>query len=197
MLTLERPETSSLCSVRPVDEMTDHWFLAQVQVQRELSIARELHALSLDYFLPVTQIKIVRHYEGRKHATYQNQVMFSGWIFLNGEESRDRVYRSKYRFGIVPMNEKYEPVLRRELRSFEIALAANPQLGMEPFKFSKNQGVRVTGGPYAGVEGRTDASFRYDRDVPGDETRVWLSAQIMGQKGVPLRIERRYVEPLE
>jgi transcription antitermination factor NusG len=177
--------------------MTDHWFLAQVQVQRELSIARELSALQLDYFLPITQVKIVRHYEGRKHVTYENRVLFPGWLFINGDESRDRVYRSKYRFGIVPMNAKYEPVLRRELKAFEVALSVNPRLGMEPYKFRKAQDVRIIDGPYAGIDGRTDGNFRYDSEVAGDETRVWLSADVMGQKGIPLKIERRYIEPLD
>lgn len=187
MLTLDRPAPSILSSIRPVEEMTDHWFLAQVQVNRELGIARDLAQCGLDYFLPITSIRTIRHYAGRKETRITHRPLFPGWLFVNGDRSRDAVARSKFRFSVFPMSLKYEPKLREELRGLEAAMAYDAELGVAKL-FRAGSVVRVKEQhPMGGFCGRIE---RID-DVVG---RLWMNIQILGSS-VCLEIDMDLVEP--
>lgn len=166
--------------------MSGPWHLCQTHGNQEKSLARKLFAAGTDFFLPLAETKKFVWIE--KVKTPETKPLFPNYIFLAGDDARKLAGEAREKICIYPMSAKYEPKLVSELEGFEFSLSRNPRLGMEVLKFFPREHVRVVGGPYMGLQ---DAL--YDRD--SGEDRVWLSTQLFGQRGAPLEIDRKFIEP--
>ena len=112
--------------------------------------------------------------------------LFPGYVFAKLDKTkRDIVLKSKNVVRIIEVKDQRR--IAKELDQIQMALAADPTLGASE-SFTKGKYVRITDGPFRGLEGIVQS-------VRG-ETRVVLNVDMIGQ-GVPVEVEMHMVEPAD
>jgi transcription antitermination factor NusG len=166
--------------LRPISELTGHWWLCMTHGGQEKRLARRLAAARVDYFLPLSEKR-----DNSRHIT--TRPLFANYLFVNGDESREVCSRAAEKVCIYPVALKSQRPLQHELEQVYRALQSNPALGTETVKITRGTRCRVLHGPMMGIEGV------YDSDAP--EFRVYLVVSYMN-RAVQLAVPREFCEPI-
>lgn len=158
-----------------------HWWVAQTKPRQEKSLARDLLARDIPYFLPqVPKTAIVR---GRKRTSFIP--LFSGYLFLFGNEGERYTSMTTNRissFLPVPDPTKF----RHELRQIWQLIETEAPLTVES-RLQTGDRVRVKKGTLAGVEGTV-----VDRR---GRCRLLVAVHLL-QQGVSMEIDDYMLEPI-
>lgn len=165
-------------SVACVAELPHEWSLIMARPRRPKALAWDLIERGLSYFLPLNEV------DGNVVP------MFDGYLFACGDAASDFCRRSQHVCKVDPIESKAaQSRLVRELSSIELVLFRTKTIDISPVKF-KGQLVRVTSGPFEGVEGRVE-----DFKICGGIAKVVIGCDLLGQ-GATLEIEKRILEPI-
>ena len=157
------------------------WFVLHTKPRQEKALSRDLEALGVSHFLPIT--RTVRYY-GRRKAQAELP-LFPGYVFLRGEV--DEAYeadRTRRVAGIIRVPNQAE--LQDQLASIADALAMDAPLDPHPY-LKRGMPVEVRCGPFKGLRG-----------VVGDkkQNRLVLQVNVLGQAS-SLEIEGSLLDPID
>jgi transcription antitermination factor NusG len=158
------------------------WNVLHVKPRCEKKMAECCRILDVSHYLPLrSETKI---YQRRKVTV--DKPVFPGYVFATFDRTqRLGVLRTNYVVRII------EPLEQRaflhELAQVRRALRVDPTLGaVEALK--KGRRVRITGGPFMGVEGVVEALKR--------STSVLLNVDMIGQ-AVAVEVDKDYLELID
>ena len=161
--------------------MTDEpqWHVLHVRPRCEKKLAEHCGSRALECYLPLrTETK---RYQRRRVVV--EKPLFTGYVFaVFGPAERVEVLKSNLVVRVLDTPDQARLV--RELAQVRRALEADPTLGACQ-AFTQGRAVRVTGGPFQGVEGVVQT-------VRG-QTRVVLNVEMIGQ-AVAVEVDRDLVE---
>ena len=167
---------------RAIREFTGQWWVAHTKSRNEKSLAHDLAAKEVSYFLPMTWK--VRHIRGR---TFKSLLpIFGGYLFFCGEErQRIDVLRTNRVANLIEVKDQERLV--KELSQIEQALVAGANL--LPHKYIKQgQRCRVIGGPLAELQGIVVKAR--------NETRLVMQIDMLGQ-AASVEINMDMIEPID
>jgi len=164
------------------DPATPRWIVIQTRSRQEKAVADLLGAHGIAVFLPL--VRKVRYYGHRRRAV--DLPLFPSYLFLWGPvEATHPAVASRRAVGAVHTPD--QALLDREL--FNLRLALDGQADLDPYPFlERGRGVRVTAGPFRGVEGVVD-----ERRAPD---RLVLRILTLG-RATALEIDPSILEPLD
>lgn len=168
------------CSQDSCETTTDRkWWAVYTKPRQEKSLARELLNYQVPFFLPLITKRMI--YRGRR---IQSQLpLFSGYLFLLGsDEERLRAVATNRVSQLVTVHD--EASLVSDLRSIHQLIQADAPLSVES-RLQPGKRVRVTAGPFMGLEGTVEACKSGYRLIVG--------VQLL-QRGVSLEIDDAYLE---
>lgn len=169
----ENPEVSCGTSV------DRKWWAVYTKPRQEKSLARELLTSQVPFFLPLISKRII--YRGRRIQSLLP--LFSGYLFLFGnDEERLRAVSTNRISQLVTVFDAAGLV--RDLRSIHQLIQSNAPLSVES-RLQPGKRVRVTAGPFMGLEGTVEACKSGYRLIVG--------VQLL-QRGVSLEIDDAYLE---
>ncbi len=161
-LAQTRPEPRSGQPTRIVDVQLhappdERWFVLQTRARQEKAIAQTLAARGVAHFLPC--IERTRRYQHRKRTV--QQPLFPGYVFLHGTvEDTWLAIETKRLARVIDVPDQQQ--ITEELAHLRAAL--NGGAALEPCdQLTAGRRVRVTSGPFAGVEGVIESHCRADR----------------------------------
>jgi len=181
-LAVEREARCALSKASGARLGGDRWHVLQTRARQEKALARTLGAAGVQHFLPL--VSRVRYHGGRRRVV--REPLFASYMFLWGPneaayfaiETR-RVVRS------VPVPDQAR--LEHELEQIRAALALG--VGLDAYRgLARGRRVRVTAGPFQGLEGMVE-----DRARPG---RLVLWVHTLG-RGASLEIDADLLEPAD
>ena len=157
------------------------WWVAQTKPRQEKSLARELLARDIPFYLPqVRKTSVVR---GRKQTSFIP--LFSGYLFLFGDDAERHTSMTTNR--IAQFLQVKDPLeLSRQLWQVSRLVQAGAPLTVEA-RIKPGDQVRVRSGTLAGVEGIVVARRR--------KCRLIVSVQLI-QQGVSMEIDDHLLEPI-
>lgn len=136
----------------------------------------------LEHYLPLRQETKV--FQRRKVTV--NKPVFPGYVFVQMPATkRELALKSNYVVRMIPV--KDQDTFLWEVEQVQKALTVDPTLGATQ-AFSCGRLVRVTGGPFQGLEGKVVT-------VKG-ETRVMLNVDMIGQ-AVSLEVDMDLLDPIQ
>ncbi len=150
----------------PVDSQSV-WHVLRTRSRQEKALVATLAGVGYRTFLPL--VRQVKYYGHRRRVV--ERPLFSSYLFLWGPiEAAYYAVGTKRVAGLIEVKDQAR--LEWELAQIRLALDGNAELS--PYGYLK-QGtrVRVTGGPFMGLEGLVDSDVRQDRLV--------LQVQALGQ----------------
>jgi transcription antitermination factor NusG len=140
------PSESATVLDQSVDEQRC-WQVLYTKARQEKAVARELLRAEVPFYLPLIPKTAVRR--GRRSTSYLP--LFTGYVFLWGnEQERIRALKTNRLSRILPVERPEELV--NDLRQIEQLIAAEAPLTIEE-RLQPGDPVRVTDGPFAGLEG--------------------------------------------
>lgn len=158
------------------------WHILHTRSRQEKALAEVLYAGGVDCFLPL--VRKVRHYGHRRRVV--EAPLFPSYLFLWGTlETTYHATATRRTAGIVRVADQLR--LDRELLQIRLALQGDAELDPYPF-LEKGRAVRVTGGPFRGIEGLVD-----ERRTPD---RLILQIHTLG-RATALEIDPSLVEPVD
>lgn len=158
------------------------WCVLHVKPRCEKKIAQACCALGIEYFLPLrSETKVYQ----RRKVTVEKPV-FPGYVFAAIDRDQ-RVALLKTQQIVRTLETDEEERLIHELEQVRKALDVDPSLGADT-ALKKGAAVRITGGPFMGVEGWVEA-------VRG-QNKVCLSVDMIGQ-AVVVEVAREYLDPID
>ena len=158
------------------------WFVLHTKSRQEKALARDLAAIGVDHYLPLTVH--TRTHGGRKAVV--EEPLFPGYVFLLG--TTDQAYqadRTKRVANLIRPHDQKQ--LEWELRNIRIALESSAVLDPYP-RLVRGRRVEVTSGPFRGLQGVIEER--------GKEARLVLQVDVLG-RGVSLEIDGSQVELLD
>lgn len=167
---------------RSIREFTGQWWVAHTKSRNEKSLAHDLAAKEVSYFLPMTWK--VRRIRGR---TFKSLLpIFGGYLFFCGQEhQRIDVLRTNRVANLIEVKDQERLV--KELSQIEQALVAGANL--LPHKYIKEgQRCRVIGGPLAELQGIVVKAR--------NETRLVMQIDMLGQ-AASVEIGMDMIEPID
>ncbi len=143
------------------------WYVLKTRSRHEKAVARTLEAAGIEHFLPLVQS--VRYCGHRKRVV--REPLFSTYLFLRGPIEATYFAVSTRRVArVIPVADQQRFV--HELTQIRRVVAAGGELG--PYEYlSRGRRVRVTSGPFRGVEGIVE-----DRPRP---SRLVLQIEALGR----------------
>lgn len=164
-------------------ETEARWTVLHVRPRCEKKVAEYCDANQVGHYLPLREeTKIYQ----RRRVTVQKP-LFPGYVFAAlSSADRPLVLRSQAIVHMLPVTD--EALLLRELDQVRRALSVDPTLGATQ-AFSKGRHVRITGGPFLGLEGVVV-------ELTKGDSRVMLNVDMIGQ-AVALDIARELLEVLD
>ncbi len=155
------------------------WYVLHVRPRTEKKLAEYCRIHGLEHYLPLrAETKIYQ----RRRVTVEKPI-FPGYFFVSFDfEQRALVLKTNYIVNILAPPD--EAVLVHELAQIRMALTVDPTLGAAA-AIQRGRRVRITGGPFMGVEGVVD--------VLGGTNKVRLNVDMIGQ-AVAVEIERGFLE---
>lgn len=157
------------------------WWVMHTKARQEKSLARDLRALAIPYYLPtVPQTKVVR---GRKQTS---QIpLFTSYVFVFGTDPERHTTMMTNRVAhFLPVTDPQ--LLTRQLLDLSRLIGAGAPLTVES-RIKAGDRVRVKSGSLAGVEGTVIARRR--------KCRLIVSVSLI-QQGVSIEIDDHLLEPL-
>jgi len=156
------------------------WWAAYTKPRQEKSLARQLNAMQVPYYLP--QVAQTRVISGRKHTSYLP--VFSSYVFMfAGDEERIGALATHRVMQTLAATDTFE--LTRDLRHLRTLIATGEPLTVES-RLQRGQRVRVKNGALLGIEG-TIVERR-------GEERLLVAVEFL-QQGVSILINDYRVEP--
>jgi transcription termination/antitermination protein NusG len=167
-------EESALRLFSPVTSNEYRWFVLHTRSRQEKTVAADLLALGVDFFLPL--MTRARYYGRRKRSV--ELPLFSGYVFVRG--AHEQVYsidRAKRLVGIirVPIQQQ----LNWELGNLHLAIANKVVLDPYPM-LKKGARVEVRSGPLRGLQGTIESH--------GSASRLVLQVEMLG-RAVSLEVD--------
>jgi transcription antitermination factor NusG len=164
------------------DPSTPRWIVLHTRSRQEKAVSELLEANGFETFLPL--VNKVRFYGHRKRSV--ELPLFPSYIFLWGPlEAVYPAIASKRAVGAV--RTENQGALDRELLNLRIALESGA--GLDPYPFLEHgRPVRVTAGPFKGVEGVVEDRRSMDRLI--------LQIHTLG-RATALEIDPSILEPLD
>lgn len=168
--------------IAPAASAAERWHVMHVKPNQESLLSRDLQAMGIDHFLPIT--KEVR-YRGRRKLVVESP-LFPGYLFLRG--SLDDAYRADRTRRVVQIIRVVDQS-RIEWELQNLGRAVSDGVELDPYPYLK-EGVRVEirSGPYRGYQGIVEDRSRADR--------LLLQVHTLGT-GVAMEIHGALLEPLE
>ena len=158
------------------------WFVLHTKSRQEKALARELGAMGLDCYLPLT--RHARLHGGRKAVV--DEPLFPGYVFLKA--TTDEAYdadRTKRVANIIRVPDQHH--LEWELNNIRLALECSATLDPYPH-LSQGRRVEVRSGPFRGLQGVIEGR--------GREARLILQVDVLG-RAVSMEIDGGVVEPVD
>jgi transcriptional antiterminator RfaH len=161
---------------------TDAWYVLHTRPRQEKALARLLDGRDIETFLPLT--RIVRFYGHRKRVV--EQPLFPSYLFLCG--SRDASYDALATGRVVQLIHCIDQqALGHEIQHIRAALECGAMLAPHA-QLRRGCRVRVTAGPFAGLEGLVEQRVRPERLI--------LQVQTLG-RAASLEIDADLLEPVD
>ncbi|PYX59077.1 MAG: NusG-like protein [Acidobacteria bacterium] len=144
----ERPPYSGATAL-PAVWAEEHWYAAYTRAQHEKTVAAELGMREVEHFLPL--YSSVRRWKDRR-VTLETP-LFAGYVFVRlALRDRLRVLQVPSVVRLVGFNGQPAALPDSEMEIMRSGLS--PSSGAEPHPFlTVGRHVRITGGPFAGLEG--------------------------------------------
>ncbi|MDP6526009.1 MAG: transcription termination/antitermination NusG family protein [Kiritimatiellia bacterium] len=158
------------------------WHVLYLRPRREKKTAEYCELLDLPYFLPLREETKI--YQRRRVTVYKT--IFPGYIFAAMDEA-GRVNLLKTNNVVRILVPESQRKLLHELAQIRKALSVDPTLGAAE-ALQKGRMVRISGGPFAGVEGMIET-------LKGT-TAVRLNVEMIGQ-AVKLEVAREFLELID
>jgi transcriptional antiterminator RfaH len=157
------------------------WWGVYTRSRQEKSLARDLLAQRIPFFLPLVPQTLVY----RRSRVISHLPLFSGYVFLCGtEEERVSCLKTNRVSRLIEVSDQAQLV--RDLRQLQRAIASGAPLSVES-RLMPGQRVRVCHGPLVDLEG---VIVRRQRP-----TRLIVSVDLLRQ-GVSLEIDDCLVRPI-
>lgn len=158
------------------------WCVVHVRPRCEKKIAEYCRVLGAESYLPLrSETKV---YQRRKVTV--DKPVFPGYVFASFDRAQ--------RLGLLKTNQVVrfletddEGQLLHELEQVRAALAVDPSLGADA-ALERGRAVRITGGPFMGVEGWVQEMRRHNK--------VCLNVDMIG-RAVVVEVAREYLEPID
>ena len=167
---------------RGSDPSTSRWQVLHTRSRQEKAVAELLEASGVEIFLPL--IRKVRYYGHRQRVA--ELPLFPSYVFVWGtHEAIFPAIASKRAVGAIRANDQER--LDRELLHLKLALDGQADLDPYPF-LEQGRAVRVTAGPFQGIEGLVEERRSADRLV--------LQIHTLG-RATALEIDPSLLEPLD
>lgn len=163
--------------------MSDHrWWVLYTKARQEKSLARELYAFQIPFYLPL--IKKTTVAKGRKRTSFAP--LFSGYIFLHATEAQRIKSMTTNRISrILTVNDPDQLV--HDLEQLRRLIALDAPLSLEQ-QLAPGDKVRVKQGALMGLEG----TVMVRRGV----TRLLVSVNFL-QQGASVEVEDYLLERID
>jgi transcription antitermination factor NusG len=159
-----------------------NWMVLHVKPRREKKMGEYCAWLGLEYYLPMRHMP--RVYQRRKIDV--EKPLFPGYVFVDcPEPQRNEVLMSNFVANVLDVVDQRK--LLHELDQIRKALAVDPALGATN-AFTRGKLVRVTRGPFQGLEGIIQ--------VVKAGARVVLNVELIG-RAVALEVDLDALESAE
>jgi transcriptional antiterminator RfaH len=157
------------------------WWVLHTKPRQEKSVARQLLALQIPFFLPQTPRTSISR--GRKRQAFVP--LFANYVFLHGtEHDRRRSLETNRLVSVLSVADDAE--LWTDLRQIHRLIESKAPLTVES-RLEPGQRVRVKSGSFAGLEGTVLARRR--------KTRLLVVVRVM-QQGVSCEVDDFLLEPI-
>lgn len=157
------------------------WYVLHLRPRCEKKMAEHCRVDRLHYYLPTRRETKVYQ---RRRVTVE-KVVFPGYFFVALDaEGRRSLLQTNHIVRILKPHSRR--TLLHQLAQIRRALRADPTLSTE-IAISTGKRVRITGGPFMGIEGVV-------RTVKG-RTKVCLNVEMIGQ-AVAVEVDREFLELL-
>ena len=158
------------------------WYVLQTRSRHEKAVAKALHAAGHEYYLPL--IEQVKYHEHRKRVV--SKPMFSTYLFLRGSVDATYFALGTRRVAkVIPVADQARLV--HEMSQIRRVVDLGGQLDLYGY-LTRGRHVRVTAGPFRGVEGIVE-----DRPKP---SRLALQVEALG-RAMSLEIDASILEPAD
>ena len=162
-------------------ETDRHWWTFYTRVRQEKSLARELLARQIPFYLPL--VERFHLYKGCKRSSFVP--LLTSYIFLFAtEEERVKALSTNRVAQILPVPNPRELV--RDLRPIQRLIAAKVSLTVES-RLQPGQRIRVRDGALAGIEGVVYARSK--------RTKLVVLLHLL-QQGVAVEVDDFLLEPI-
>ena len=177
---MEEEQDNVQCIVRKVPGLL--WNVLHIKPRREKKVSAQCKLYNLPCFLPLREeTKIYQ----RRRVTVQKPV-FPGYLFAAFDEpGRFKLLQTNNLVRILVPADEDQFVC--ELSQVEAALSVDPTLGASA-TLRKGRFIRITGGPFRGVEGVIDRLK--------SETTGCLNVDMIGQ-AIRLEVDKGFIELLD
>ena len=157
------------------------WWVAHTKSRREKALTGLLRREGIGYFLPLYE----KRYRSNGRTRWSVIPLFSGYVFFRGARiERYKALQTGHIARVIEVDEQER--LIRELRQIERVVLMDA--AVEPFPFAKvGERVRITEGPFAGLEGVIEMRKGSDRLI--------LSVDAINQ-AVALEVDASIIEPV-
>ena len=161
-----------------VSDNDTRWYVVQTRSRQEKALARTLEASGIAHYLPLT--KRPRYRRGRKQ--FVEEPLLSSYLFLHGPIEATYVAVATKRVANV-VNVADQDRFIGELRQIRLALQSGADLS--PYRYlTVGRRVRVSAGPFRGIEGLIEDWAKADRlvlqiDALGRATSLEIDAGLL------------------
>ena len=161
-----------------VSDKDTRWYVLQTRSRQEKALARALTASGIAHYLPLT--KRPRYRRGRK--LFVEEPLLSSYLFLHGPiEATYLATATKRVANVITVADQDR--FAGELRQIRDALGNGADLSPYPY-LTVGRRVRVSAGPFRGIEGLIELSARADRlvlqiDALGRATSLEIDAGLL------------------
>ena len=176
---LSPPQANGRLQLRPTNKQ---WYVLQTRSRHEKAVARALHAAGHEYYLPL--VKQVKYHEHRKRVV--SKPLFSTYLFLRGSVEATYFALGTRRVAkVIPVADQTRLV--HEMSQIRRVVDLGGELDLYGY-LTRGRHVRVTAGPFRGVEGIVE-----DRPRP---SRLALQVEALG-RAMSLEIDASILEPVD
>ncbi len=156
-----------------VSDKDTRWYVLHTRSRQEKAVARTLTASGIDHYLPLT--KRPRYRRGRR--LFVEEPLLRSYLFLHGSLEATYVATATKRVANV-ITVADQECFAGELRQIRCALENGADLSPSRY-LTVGRRVRVSAGPFRGIEGLIEVSAKADRlvlqiDASG-APRAWRS----------------------
>lgn len=174
---------AAMAAIEPLDATTGGlWRVLHTKPRQEKAVAEVLHAAGIRHFLPT--VRETKTYGHRRRVI--DRPLFASYVFLRG--SREEAWFAVGTKRVARVIEAPDQhALMRELEQIRLALLGGATLDPYPYlKIGKR--VRVSTGPFKGIEGVVDVRARRDRLI--------LKVEVLG-RAVSVEIDACLLESVD